>query len=91
MDLPAKYWGGFRKIVPATIPGNGMKLGMIWCVTFRLVSNLGAMMVMIVDVDGAPNVDVVAFYCIVNCESIFLNMFEMQLLITKPPRMIPRG
>ena len=51
----------------------------------------GAMMVMIVDVDGAPNVDVVAFYCIVNCESIFLNMFEMQLLITKPPRMIPRG
>lgn len=50
-------------------------------------------MVMIRDVDGAPNVDVVAIYCIVNCdcESICLNMFEMQLLITKPPLMIPRG
>lgn len=56
---------------------------------FPIWGAMMVMMVMIVDDDGAPNVDVVAFYWIVNCESIFLNMFEMQLLITKPPLMIP--
>ena len=91
MDLPAKYRGGSGKLSLQPFQEMEWNLGWYGVWPLGLFPIWGAMMVMIVDVDGAPNVDVVAFYCIVNCESIFLNMFEMQLLITKPPRMIPRG
>ena len=59
---------GFRKIFPATIPGNGMKLGMISCVTFRLVSNLGGY-------DGDDGDDRGWWWVLLNSE-LWINIFE---------------